>query len=188
MVNNSNQSGDIGQVLFLTMSNLVFLLPILLALHRRWYIESLMYFYNMFFSTFYHACDSNTNRLCIFNYDGLQLADFISSYSSFAITILSMSEISRPCKVFFYFFSVLACLSIDLYNRFDTIAFIIMVVIASLFTIGSWARIWYKTRKIFPSKKRLLTYVPGLVLAILGINIYLLLYLSIFQISFIYGY
>ena len=170
MVSNLTQSSDIGQVLFLTISNLVFMLPILLALHRRWYIESLMYFYNMFFSTFYHACDNKA--LCIFNYDGLQLADFISSYSSFSITILSMSEISRPNKVFFYFLSVLVCLSIDLYNRFDTTAFIAIVVIACLFTVSSWAKICWKTRKLFPSKKRLLTYIPGVVLAVVGIVVY----------------
>lgn len=41
----------LASVLFLTTSNLVFLLPICLAIYRRWYIESLVYFYNMFFST-----------------------------------------------------------------------------------------------------------------------------------------
>ncbi len=41
----------LASVLFLTTSNLIFLLPICLALYRRWYIESLIYFYNMFFST-----------------------------------------------------------------------------------------------------------------------------------------
>lgn len=80
----------LASVLFLTTSNLVFLLPILLALYRKWYIESLIYFYNMFFSTFYHACDQEFFSFYIFNYDGLQLADFISSYSSFVITVLAM--------------------------------------------------------------------------------------------------
>jgi len=169
---NSNQNNDINQVLFLTMSNLVFILPVLLALYRRWYIESLLYFYNMFFSTFYHACDQKNYYFCIFNYNGLQLADFISSYSSFSITILSMSEMPRPWKVFAYFLSVLVCMSIDLYNRFDTTAFIVIIILASVFTVATWAKIWYKTRKLFPSKKRLLLYIPGLVLAITGIVIF----------------
>lgn len=41
----------LASVLFLTLSNLMFLLPIITALYRGWYIESLIYFYNMFFST-----------------------------------------------------------------------------------------------------------------------------------------
>jgi hypothetical protein len=165
-------SGYVGKVLFLTMSNLLFMLPVLLALYRRWYIESLMYFYNMFFSTFYHACDQQFYSFCIFNYNGLQLADFISSYSSFIITILSMSEFPRLWKLFTYFLGVLLCLSVNLYNRFDTVAFIVLIVLSSVFTVSTWAKVWYKTRKIFPNKKRLLLYIPGLALGITGIVIY----------------
>jgi len=127
-------------VLFLTLSNLVFLLPIGLALYRRWYIEALIYFYNMFFSTFYHACDQDFYSFCIFNYDGLQLADFIGSYASFVITILSMSAIVRPWKVFSFFVGFLACLSINLYDRFSNTAFIIFLVIAISITIGTWVK------------------------------------------------
>ncbi len=127
-------------VLFLTLSNLVFLLPIGLALYRRWYIEALIYFYNMFFSTFYHACDQDFYSFCIFNYDGLQLADFIGSYASFVITILSMSVIVRPWKVFSFFVGFLACLSINLYDRFSNTAFIIFLVTAICVTVGTWVK------------------------------------------------
>jgi hypothetical protein len=41
----------LASVLFLTLSNLVFLIPIVVAAYRGWYIEALIYFYNMFFST-----------------------------------------------------------------------------------------------------------------------------------------
>ncbi len=37
-------------LLFLTLSNIGFVLPILLAIYRKLYIEALVYFYNMFFS------------------------------------------------------------------------------------------------------------------------------------------
>ena len=131
----------LASVLFLTTSNLVFLFPICLALYRRWYIESLIYFYNMFFSTFYHACDQEFFSFCIFNYDGLQLADFISSYSSFVITVLSMSAFVRPWKVFTFFVGLLACLSINLYDRFNYIAFIIFLVIAITVTVLTWVSV-----------------------------------------------
>jgi hypothetical protein len=63
-------------------------------------------------------------------------------------------------------------MSINLYNRFDTTAFIVIVVLASVVTVATWAKMWWKTRKLFPSKKRLLTYIPGLVLAVTGLVIF----------------
>lgn len=38
-------------VLTLTLSNLIFIIPIALAIYRKLYTEALIYAYNMFFST-----------------------------------------------------------------------------------------------------------------------------------------
>jgi hypothetical protein len=163
----------LASVLFLTLSNLVFLIPICVATYRRWYIEALIYFYNMFFSTFYHACDQEFYSFCIFNYDGLQLADFISSYTSFVITILAMSSFKRQWKVFMYFVGVLACLSINLYDRFNNIAFVIFLCISVSVTMMTWIRVCFTTRKLHPKRGLLLKfYLPGLILAITGLLIY----------------
>lgn len=150
----------------------MFLFPVFLALHRRWYIESLMYTFSMFFSTFYHACDQQFFSFCIFNYNGLQLADFIGAYSSFVITVLSMAAIPRLWKLFTYFLGVLLCLSVNLHDRFSTAAFIALIVISSVFTVATWAYIWWTKRILYPKKKTLLFYIPGLVMAITGIVIY----------------
>jgi transmembrane protein 8A/B len=158
------------EVLFLTLSNLLFILPILLALYKRLFIESLMFFYTMLFSIFYHSCDQK--YYCIFNYNELQLADFTSSYSSFMITILSMSELDRKFKAFTYFLAILLCLSANLYNRFNKIILIVLITISFIFTLITWSIIWYKKRKLFPTKIRLILYIPGLVLSITGLFIY----------------
>lgn len=163
----------LASVLFLTTSNLVFLLPICLAIYRKWYIESLIYFYNMFFSTFYHACDQEFYSFCIFNYDGLQLADFISSYSSFIITVLAMSSFQRQWKVFTFFVGLLACLSIGLYDRFNYATFIVFLCIAISFTVFTWVKICISKRKLHPERKQLLKfYLPGFILAVTGLLIY----------------
>ena len=41
----------LASVLMLTLSNLIFILPIFLAIRKRLFVEALIYFYNMFFST-----------------------------------------------------------------------------------------------------------------------------------------
>ena len=167
----SQMMNSLASVIFLTTSNLVFLFPICLALYRRWYIESLIYFYNMFFSTvrinyaqsirearcsfyfiyffilfyvvvlqFYHACDQEHYSFCLFNHNGLQLADFVGSYTSFVATMLSMSEIARSWKVFALFAGLLASLTLNLYDRFSKIGMAIFLLVAITFTVGTWVR------------------------------------------------
>lgn len=163
----------LASVLFLTLSNMVFIIPIGVAIYRQWYIEALIYFFNMFFSTFYHACDQDFYSFCIFNYDGLQLADFIGSYSSFVVTLLAMSAFARPWKVFTFFVGVLACLSINLYDRFNYVAFVIFVCIAISVTVATWVRVCVRTRKLHPKKSTIFKfYLPGVILAASGLVIY----------------
>ncbi len=146
---------------------------------------------------FYHACDQEYYSFCIFNYDGLQLADFISSYTSFTITILSMSAFVRKWKVFTFFVGLLACLSINLYDRFSSVTFIIAASISASVTITSWVsdandllfgpfktgfkrwlqyfkvHICISKRKMYPNKCDIIKfYLPGLVLAMSGLIIY----------------
>jgi hypothetical protein len=103
----------------------------------------------------------------------LQLADFIGSYSSFVVTLLSMSAFVRPWKVFTFFVGVLACLSINLYDRFNYIAFIIFIVISISVTVLTWVRVCVRSRKLHPKLSTILKYyLPGVTLAASGLVIY----------------
>lgn len=166
-------SNNVGEVLFLTLSNLIFLAPIFLALDRRYFIEALIYSYAMFFSIFYHACGASSYNFCIFNYNGLQLADYIGAYGSFVITLLFIADLDRYWQLFGYFLGLLLCIALSLNDRTNTGSFIIILVIAGLITIGSWLNVWWQTGEVYPPQRQLIIYIPGLILAITGIILFL---------------
>ncbi|XP_059934793.1 post-GPI attachment to proteins factor 6 isoform X4 [Mesoplodon densirostris] len=85
--------------LLLTLSNLVFLAPIAISVHRSLLVEASVYAYTMFFSTFYHACDQPGEAvLCILNYDTLQYCDFLGSGVSIWVTVLCMARLKAALK------------------------------------------------------------------------------------------
>ncbi|XP_077931166.1 post-GPI attachment to proteins factor 6 isoform X2 [Halichoerus grypus] len=85
--------------LLLTLSNLMFLAPIAVSVHRSFLVEASVYAYTMFFSTFYHACDQPGEAvLCILGYDTLQYCDFLGSGVSIWVTILCMARLKAAQK------------------------------------------------------------------------------------------
>ncbi|XP_058892333.1 post-GPI attachment to proteins factor 6 isoform X4 [Kogia breviceps] len=85
--------------LLLTLSNLMFLAPIAISVHRSLLVEASVYAYTMFFSTFYHACDQPGEAvLCILNYDTLQYCDFLGSGVSIWVTVLCMARLKAALK------------------------------------------------------------------------------------------
>ncbi|CAF4031485.1 unnamed protein product [Adineta steineri] len=165
-------SKSLTSVLFLTISNCMFIPAIILAIYRRLYIEALVYFFNMFFSTFYHACDQDINKFCIFKYDGLQLSDFIGSYASFVITLITMAIIPRSFKVFLFMLGLLTCIVINSRDRFDHLQFISLISITFIFTMLTWIIVSIRYRHLRPSSKRLLLVTPGFLLAIAGLVLF----------------
>lgn len=110
--------------LLLTLSNVMFLAPIAVSLHRALLVEASVYCYTMFFSTveyavgaerdrgelgpcscptsapqFYHACDQPGEAvLCILSYDTLQYCDFLGSGVSAWVTVLCMARLKTALK------------------------------------------------------------------------------------------
>ncbi|WAR24388.1 PGAP6-like protein [Mya arenaria] len=54
-----SDSYQLQELLLLTLSNLVFIPAIVLASYRRYYVEALVFAYNMVFSAIYQACDED---------------------------------------------------------------------------------------------------------------------------------
>ncbi|XP_013412109.1 post-GPI attachment to proteins factor 6 isoform X2 [Lingula anatina] len=168
------ESVQLLQTMLLTLSNLFFIPGIVLAIYRRFYVEAFVYAFNMFFSTFYHACDRN--RLytwCLMKYDTLSFCDFYGSIMSFWVTIIIMARLPDEAK---WFLHMLGALGISIgveYDRYSLPAFIVPFAIAAVVTFGSWMYQCRKRRSCYPSKKRWLCYLlPGILLAGIGLCVF----------------
>ncbi|XP_012515088.1 PREDICTED: transmembrane protein 8A [Propithecus coquereli] len=161
--------------LLLTLSNLMFLAPIAVCVHRFFLVEASVYAYTMFFSTFYHACDQPGKAvLCILNYDTLQYCDFLGSGVSTWVTILCMARLKTVLKyVLFLLGTLVIAMSLQLDRRGAwnlmgpcLFAFVIMV--------SMWVYRCGHRRQCYPSSwQRWAFYLlPGISMASAGVAIY----------------
>jgi hypothetical protein len=160
--------------LLLTLSNLAFLPAILLALYRRFYIESLVYTFTMFFSTFYHACDGNRNNLyCMMPYNVMAICDFYGSIMSFWVTLVNMSRLPERLRSFLFMLAAL-CLVIGVtWDRHSLWTFLVPSSLALTIMAIAWGLQCRSRRSCYPSKKRWLFFlVPGVFLAGVGLVVF----------------
>ncbi|XP_038619685.1 post-GPI attachment to proteins factor 6 [Tachyglossus aculeatus] len=161
--------------LLLTLSNLVLLPPIAVAIHRFHLVEAAVYTYTMFFSTFYHACDQpGVAVLCIMDYDTLQYCDFLGSVVSIWVTVLCMARLKRLVK---YVLFVLGTLVIAMSMQLDRRGIWNMLgpcLFALTIMISAWVYRGAQRRSCYPSSwKRWAFYlVPGLALALVAVGVY----------------
>ncbi|XP_009985763.1 PREDICTED: transmembrane protein 8A [Tauraco erythrolophus] len=161
--------------LLLTLSNLMFLPAIAVAVYRYYLVEASVYTYTMFFSTFYHACDQpGVAVMCIMDYDTLQYCDFLGSVVSIWVTILCMSRVKKILKyVLFVLGTLLIAMSLQLdrrgvWNMMGPCLFALVIMIAA------WVHHGVKRRHCYPSSwKRWVFYLlPGITLAFIAISVY----------------
>ncbi|XP_038183793.1 post-GPI attachment to proteins factor 6 [Arvicola amphibius] len=161
--------------LLLTLSNLMFLAPIAVSLHRSFLVEASVYFYTMFFSTFYHACDQPGEAvLCILSYDTLQYCDFLGSGASTWVTILCMARLKTILKqVLFVLGTLVIAMSLQMdrrgiWNLMGPCLFA-FVIMASMWMYRCGHR-----RQCYPTSwQRWVFYLlPGISMASVGIAIY----------------
>ncbi|XP_032316571.1 LOW QUALITY PROTEIN: post-GPI attachment to proteins factor 6 [Camelus ferus] len=161
--------------LLLTLSNLLFLAPITVSVHRSHLVEASVYAYTMFFSTFYHACDQPGEAvLCILNYDTLQYCDFLGSGVSIWVTILCMARLKAALKyVLFLLGTLVFAMSLQMdrravWNTMGPCLFAIVVMVTM------WVYRCGRRRHCYPTSwQRWIFYLlPGISMATMAITIY----------------
>ncbi|XP_039588331.1 post-GPI attachment to proteins factor 6 isoform X2 [Passer montanus] len=161
--------------LLLTLSNLMFLPAIAVAVYRFYLVEASVYTYTMFFSTFYHACDQpGVAVMCIMDYDTLQYCDFLGSVVSIWVTILCMARLKKILKyVLFVLGTLLIAMSLQL-DRRGVWNMMGPCLFALLIMVTAWVHHGAKRRHCYPSSwKRWVFYLlPGITLAFIAISVY----------------
>lgn len=158
--------------LLLTLSNLLFIPSIYFAIRREYYTEAVIYFFAMFFSTFYHACDSGEEEFsfCLAKISVLQFCDFYCGLLAIWVTLIAMANI-RPTFVslLHMFGAILLAFGTEL-NKQSLWVFLAPALTGICIISVSWGLKCRKTKKLFPSRKYLALYLPlGSVLVMVGL-------------------
>ncbi|TMW50020.1 hypothetical protein DOY81_004886 [Sarcophaga bullata] len=161
--------------LFLTLSNLLFLPSIYVAGRRQFYTEAVIYFFAMFFSVFYHACDSGEDEysFCLVKIGVLQFCDFYCGLLAIWVTLVAMSHVRQQFVSLLHMLgAILLAFGTEL-NKQSLWVFLAPALTGICLISASWGMRCYKSRKWFPARKYLTVYMPlGTVLVMAGLVCY----------------
>jgi transmembrane protein 8A/B len=162
----------IAASLLLTLSNLLFIPSIYFSIRREYYTEAVIYFFAMFFSTFYHACDSGEEEFsfCLVKISVLQFCDFYCGLLAIWVTLIAMANI-RPTFVslLHMFGAILLAFGTEL-NKQSLWVFLAPALTGICIISVSWTMKCRKKKQLYPSKKYLALYLPlGSVLVMIGL-------------------
>lgn len=159
----------------LSLSNLAFVPSIVVAVYRRYYVEAVVYFSNMFFSGFYHACDMHPwsiYTLCIMPYHVLSYCDFLLSIISFWVTLLAMAELPPVVVSVLHMVGVVAFAMGVEWAQHSMFLYIAPITIAVSLVGIMWVLHGVQIHKCYPEKRRWLYIIPGGLAAATGLIIF----------------
>ncbi|XP_034086158.1 protein myomaker [Gymnodraco acuticeps] len=98
----------IAKMLLPTVSSLVFLPTASVAAKRGFHMEAMVYFFTMFFTAIYHACDGpGLSILCFMRYDVLEYFSVYSTALSMWVTLIALGDFDEPQRSSVTMFGVL---------------------------------------------------------------------------------
>ncbi|XP_004524302.1 uncharacterized protein LOC101456267 isoform X1 [Ceratitis capitata] len=161
--------------LLLILSNLLFLPSIYISVRRNYYTEATTYFFAMFFSIFYHACDSGEEEysFCLVKLGVLQFCDFYCGLLSIWVTLIAMSGVRQQfVSVLHIFGAILLAFGTEL-NKQSLWVFLAPALTGIIIISTSWGIRCFSSRKWYPLPRYLAIYLPlGAILVIVGLICY----------------
>ncbi|XP_063221877.1 post-GPI attachment to proteins factor 6 [Bacillus rossius redtenbacheri] len=162
-------------VLLLTLSNLIFIPSIYFAIRRRYFTEALVYACTMFFSTFYHACDSGEDiySFCLFRLSTLQFCDFYSAILALWVTLVAMADLSPLWRSLAHMAGAIAIALGTEYDRTSLWVFVVPFGVGLIILLKQWVWRCRQQRSCYPEKKYYNKFfLPGVLLFIVGVSCY----------------
>ncbi|KFB45996.1 AGAP002672-PA-like protein [Anopheles sinensis] len=158
--------------LMLTLSNLLFLPSIFFAVRRGYHSEAIIYFFAMFFSAFYHACDSGEEEFsfCLVKIGVLQFCDFYCGLLAIWVTLIAMANVRHQFVSLLHMLgAILLAFGTEL-NKQSLWVFLAPALTGICLISVSWGMRCRKTRRCFPARSYLALYLPvGSVLVMVGL-------------------
>lgn len=162
-------------MLLLTLSNLLFIPSVYFAIRRKYYTEGIIYFFAMFFSIFYHACDSGEDEysFCLVKLSVLQFCDFYCGLLAIWVTLIAMANVRQTYVSMLHMIgAILLAFGTEL-NKQSLWVFLAPALTGLCLISVSWGWRCRRTRKWFPGRRYLSIFLPvGMVLVMVGLVCY----------------
>ncbi|KAK7082689.1 Protein of unknown function (DUF3522) [Halocaridina rubra] len=162
-------------VCLLTVSNIFFLPPAIIAVRRHLFSQALLFVATMIASVFYHTCDNEVVSFCLMKYEVLQFTDFFFSLLCFWVTVVGLGGVDKALCPLLHTLGVVIIAPAVQYSRTALASFIVPMAVATAVPIchilycrwkkGSWPSI---------SRQQLLYRSTGIFLALMGLIMFAL--------------
>ncbi|ROT80497.1 transmembrane protein 8B isoform X2 [Penaeus vannamei] len=160
----------------LTVSNVFFIPPTIIAIRRRLYAQALLFTATMIASIFYHACDNEVLSYCLTKYEVLQFTDFFFSLLCFWVTIVNLAGMDETLCPFLHTLGVVIIAPAVQYSRTALASFTFPMAVATAIPICRILyRRWHKGSWPSVQPRQILYRGTGVGLALVGLMMFALI-------------
>ncbi|XP_071520688.1 post-GPI attachment to proteins factor 6-like isoform X2 [Panulirus ornatus] len=157
-------------VCLLTLSNIFFLPPAIIAARRHLYSQALLFMATMIASVLYHACDNEVMSYCLTKYEVLQFTDFFFSLLCFWVTVVGLGGMDDAFCPLLHTLGVVIIAPAVQYSRTALASFTVPMAVAAAVPICRMVyQRWHKGAWPSIQPRQLLYRGIGIILALIGL-------------------
>ncbi|KAL2091841.1 hypothetical protein ACEWY4_011639 [Coilia grayii] len=143
----------IAKMLLPVISSLVFLPLASVAAKRGFHMEAMVYFFTMFFTAIFHACDGSVlSILCFMKYEILEYFSIYGTAISIWVTLLALGDFDEPKRSTLNMFGVLTCAVRIYQDRLGYGVYSGPIGTAVLMITVKWLQKMKEKRGLYPEK------------------------------------